>query len=120
MVKNLIKKEEVIALSKQDLNPENSNKVIDEMITLNKNKKFIFQVLIIMELTSLLIIYLINVRLMMINNYKKIVIKIGSSSIINNKTKKIDSKWMSRLCARILKNTIRIKILLLFALGLLL
>ena len=36
----LDKKEEVIALSKQDLNPENSNKVIDEMIALNKNKKF--------------------------------------------------------------------------------
>lgn len=33
-------KEEVVALSKQDLNPENSNKVIDEMTTINKNKKF--------------------------------------------------------------------------------
>ncbi len=33
-------KEEVIALSKQDLNPENSNKIIDEMTTLNNNKKF--------------------------------------------------------------------------------
>lgn len=38
----LDQKEEVIALSKQDLNPENSNKVIDEMKTLNKNKKFTF------------------------------------------------------------------------------
>ena len=38
----LDQKEEVIALSKQDLNPENSNKIIDEMITLNKNKKFTF------------------------------------------------------------------------------
>ena len=38
----LDQKEEVIALSKQDLNPENSNKVIDEMTTLNKNKKFTF------------------------------------------------------------------------------
>ena len=36
----LDQKEEVIALSKQDLNPENSNKVIDEMKNLNKNKKF--------------------------------------------------------------------------------
>ena len=36
----LDQKEEVIALSKQDLNPENSNKVIKEMATLNKNKKF--------------------------------------------------------------------------------
>ena len=39
----------------------------------------------------------------MINNYKKIVIKIGSSSIINNKTKKINSKWMTRLCKDIKK-----------------
>ena len=37
----LDKKEEVIALSKQDLNPENSEEIIDEMKTLNKNKKFI-------------------------------------------------------------------------------
>ena len=36
----LDQKEEIIALSKQDLNPESSNKVIDEMTTLNKNKKF--------------------------------------------------------------------------------
>ena len=36
----LDQKEEIIALSKQDLNPENSNKVIDKMTTLNKNKKF--------------------------------------------------------------------------------
>ena len=38
--KKLDQKEEVVALSKQDLNPENSNKIIDEMKTLNKNKKF--------------------------------------------------------------------------------
>ena len=36
----LDQKEEIIALSKQDLNPESSNKIIDEMTTLNKNKKF--------------------------------------------------------------------------------
>ena len=36
----LDQKEEIIALSKQDLNPESSNKVIDEVTTLNKNKKF--------------------------------------------------------------------------------
>ncbi len=36
----LDQREEIIALSKQDLNPESSNKVIDEMTTLNKNKKF--------------------------------------------------------------------------------
>ena len=34
----------------------------------------------------------------MINNFKKIVIKIGSSSIIDNKTKKINSKWLNSLC----------------------
>jgi len=37
---NLDKKEEVIALSKQELNPENTNIVIDEMNQLNNNKKF--------------------------------------------------------------------------------
>ena len=37
---NLDQKEEIIALSKQDLNPENVNIVIDEMNKLNKNKKF--------------------------------------------------------------------------------
>lgn len=40
---------------------------------------------------------------MMINKYKKIVIKIGSSSIVNNKTKKINSKWMTKLCKDIEK-----------------
>ena len=39
----------------------------------------------------------------MINNYKKIVIKIGSSSIINNKTTKINSRWMTGLCKDIEK-----------------
>ncbi len=34
----------------------------------------------------------------MIKKYKKIVIKIGSSSIINSKTKKIKSKWLDILC----------------------
>jgi len=37
---NLDQKKEVIALSKQDLNPENTNIIIDEMNQLNKNKKF--------------------------------------------------------------------------------
>ncbi len=44
----------------------------------------------------------------MINNYKKIVIKIGSSSIINSKNKKINSKWMEVFCkdvAKIHKNS---------------
>ena len=34
----------------------------------------------------------------MINKYKKIVIKIGSSSIVNSKSKKINAKWMKKLC----------------------
>ncbi len=34
----------------------------------------------------------------MINNYKSIVIKIGSSSIVNSSTKKIKSNWLIRLC----------------------
>ncbi len=37
---NLDKKEEVIALSKNELNPENTKIVIDEMNQLNNNKKF--------------------------------------------------------------------------------
>ncbi|MDC0498228.1 GTPase ObgE [Alphaproteobacteria bacterium] len=37
---NLSKKEEVVALSKEDLNPEITNKVINEMTKLNANKKF--------------------------------------------------------------------------------
>ena len=44
----------------------------------------------------------------MINNYKKIVIKIGSSSIINSKNKTINSKWMEVFCkdvAKIHKNS---------------
>jgi glutamate 5-kinase len=40
---------------------------------------------------------------MMINKYKKIVIKIGSSSIVNPTTKKINSKWMDKLCKDIEK-----------------
>jgi len=39
----------------------------------------------------------------MINKYKKIVIKIGSSSIINSKTKKINANWMDKLCKDIKK-----------------
>ena len=34
----------------------------------------------------------------MINNFKKIVIKIGSSSIINEKTKKIKTAWLRTIC----------------------
>ena len=34
----------------------------------------------------------------MINNYKSIVIKIGSSSIVNSSTKKIKSNWLIKLC----------------------
>ena len=37
---NLDKKEEVIALSKNELNPENTNVIIEEMNQLNNNKKF--------------------------------------------------------------------------------
>jgi len=36
----LDQKEEVIALSKQDLNPQTTNKIVNEMIKLNQNKKF--------------------------------------------------------------------------------
>ena len=39
----------------------------------------------------------------MINKYKKIVNKIGSSSIVNSKTKKINAKWMKKLCEDIKK-----------------
>lgn len=39
----------------------------------------------------------------MINNYKKIVVKIGSSSIIDSKTKKIKSKWIIDFCKDIAK-----------------
>ena len=34
----------------------------------------------------------------MLNKYKKIVIKIGSSSIVNPKSKKINKQWMKKLC----------------------
>ncbi len=39
----------------------------------------------------------------MINKYRKIVIKIGSSSIVNSKSKKINSKWMDKFCKDIEK-----------------
>ncbi len=39
----------------------------------------------------------------MINKYKKIVIKIGSNSIVDSKTKKIKSKWLDGLCRDISK-----------------
>ena len=35
---------------------------------------------------------------MMIKKFKKIVIKIGSNSIVDSKTKKIKSKWLDKLC----------------------
>ena len=56
-----------------------------------------------MELRISLIIYLKNVKWAMINKYKKIVIKIGSSSIVNPISKKINSKWMKKLCKDIEK-----------------
>ncbi len=34
----------------------------------------------------------------MIKKFKKIVIKIGSNSIVDSKTKKIKSKWLDKLC----------------------
>jgi glutamate 5-kinase len=34
----------------------------------------------------------------MINNFKKIVIKIGSSSIVNERTKIIKTKWLRAIC----------------------
>ena len=34
----------------------------------------------------------------MINKYKRLVIKIGSTSIIEDKTKKIKSQWLASLC----------------------
>ena len=34
----------------------------------------------------------------MINKFKKIVIKIGSSSITDEKTKKVRIKWLNSLC----------------------
>ncbi len=37
----------------------------------------------------------------MIDKYKSLVIKIGSSSIINSKTKKINSSWLTSLCSDI-------------------
>ncbi len=39
----------------------------------------------------------------MIKNFKKIVIKIGSNSIVNPKTKRIKSKWLDILCKDIAK-----------------
>ena len=39
----------------------------------------------------------------MINKYKKIVIKIGSSSIVSTKTKKINTNWLKKLCKDIEK-----------------
>ena len=48
-------------------------------------------------------IFLKNVLLKMINKYKKIVIKIGSSSIIDPNTKKIRSKWITNFCKDVSK-----------------
>jgi glutamate 5-kinase len=39
-----------------------------------------------------------NVLKKMINKFKKIVIKIGSSSIVNEKNKKIKSDWLNSIC----------------------
>ena len=37
----------------------------------------------------------------MINKFKKIVIKIGSSSIVNKETKKIKASWLKSICSDI-------------------
>ena len=37
----------------------------------------------------------------MISKYKRLVIKIGSTSIIEDKTKKIKSYWLTSLCSDI-------------------
>ena len=47
--------------------------------------------------------YLVFVNLMKINKFKKIVIKIGSSSLINSKTGKIKKKWLNSLSSDIAK-----------------
>jgi len=47
--------------------------------------------------------YLIFVNFMKINKFKKIVIKIGSSSLINSKTGKIKKKWLNSLSEDIAK-----------------
>ena len=39
----------------------------------------------------------------MIKKYKKVVVKIGSNSIVDSKTKKIKSKWLDGLCKDIAK-----------------
>ena len=39
-----------------------------------------------------------NIKGTMINKFKKIVIKIGSSSIIHEKTKKIKDAWLKSIC----------------------
>ena len=39
----------------------------------------------------------------MLDKFKKIVIKIGSSSIVNSKTKKLKSKWIEKICNDIVK-----------------
>jgi len=39
-----------------------------------------------------------NLKIQMINKYKKIVIKIGSSSIVDEKTKKIKANWLESIC----------------------
>ena len=44
----------------------------------------------------------------MIDKYKKIVIKIGSSSIIDSKTKNIKSKWITDFCKDIAKIVIEL------------
>ena len=39
----------------------------------------------------------------MIKKFKKIVIKIGSNSIVDPKLKKIKTKWLERLCKDVAK-----------------
>ena len=55
----------------------------------------------------------------MISKFKKIVIKIGSSSIIDGKTGKVKTKWLNSLCKEIELLANEKKRLLLFLLALL-
>lgn len=48
----------------------------------------------------------------MINKFKKIVIKIGSSSIVNEKTKKINDLWLKSICKDIVSLNSNTKIII--------
>ena len=51
----------------------------------------------------------------MIKKYKKVVIKIGSNSIVDSKTKKIKSKWLDSLCKDIAELNKTKKIVIVFS-----